>query len=128
MKQYFYIILPMRPDPQYQTKRQILETLASASQIEAHFPFDCGRTGQNSVVADMKTSAFVFADLSYERPSCYYELGLAQALGKVTFLVAQEGTHIHQVLGTVSYYSDIDQYRKLAARAIDEMLQQGHRP
>ena len=44
----------------------------------------------------MKEAALVLADLSQERPSCYYELGLAEALGRPVYLIAQEGTPLHQ--------------------------------
>jgi hypothetical protein len=47
------------------------------------------------------------ADLSLERPSCYYELGLAEALGKPVYLIAAEGTDIHQTASRrlVSFYN-----------------------
>ena len=45
---------------------------------------------------DMKQCEFVLVNLSLERPSCYYELGLAEAIGKPVYLIAIEGTDIHQ--------------------------------
>jgi hypothetical protein len=38
---------------------------------------------------------FVIADLSHERPNCYFELGYAQALGKPALLLSGEGTRVH---------------------------------
>jgi hypothetical protein len=111
----------MMVDPLYQTKRGILENLATRKKIMAHFPFDPEGLIHGSIIDDMKSAFFIFADMSYERPSCYYELGLAQALGKKVFLVAQKGTILHQLQGTVSYYQHIEEYEQLAAQAIDRM-------
>lgn len=38
---------------------------------------------------------YVIADLSYERPNCYYELGYAHALNKKIILTASSDTKIH---------------------------------
>lgn len=48
---------------------------------------------------EIEGATLVIADLSLQRPSCYYELGLAQALGRTTLLVAEEGTDVHQAFG-----------------------------
>lgn len=54
-------------------------------------PFDI-----HGFIGRLERSAFVFVDLSYESPSCYYELGVAESIGKVIVAVAQKGTDIHQ--------------------------------
>ncbi len=68
-----------------------------------------------AALQDIKGASFVLADLSLERPSCYYELGLAEALGKPIYLVAEDGTDIHQTASRrlVSYYKDNDEYKAL---------------
>lgn len=38
---------------------------------------------------------YVIADLTYERPNCYYELGYAHALNKKIILTASQDTNIH---------------------------------
>lgn len=38
---------------------------------------------------------YVIADLTYERPNCYYELGYAHALNKKIILTASQDTKIH---------------------------------
>ena len=61
--------------------------------------------------SNIKKASFVIADLAYERPSCYYELGLAQAMGKLTFFIALAGTKIHQTYGDIHFYEGIEQYK-----------------
>ena len=55
----------------------------------------------------------VFADLSFERPSCYYELGLIQALGIPSILLAECGTTLHQHSGIVHMYKNVAEYERL---------------
>ena len=75
-----------------------------------------------SVLQDMKTATLVIADLSLERPSCYYELGLAQSLGVPTLVLAASGTRIHQLADreNVLFYVDLKQLETLVAAALDK--------
>jgi hypothetical protein len=46
--------------------------------IEPFFPFECHSEFSVPATANkMLLAVFVLADLSLERPSCYFELGLA---------------------------------------------------
>ena len=47
------------------------------------------------IIADIRRSQFVIADVTLERPNVYYEAGFAQALGKVVIWTCREGTDIH---------------------------------
>lgn len=38
---------------------------------------------------------FIVADLTYERPNVYFELGYARGLGKMVTTIAREGTKLH---------------------------------
>lgn len=40
-------------------------------------------------------ASIIIADLTSERPNCYYEVGFAHALGKPVIILAQEGTTRH---------------------------------
>src|SRR5437868_14453810 len=96
----FYVIMPVGADKQFHEKKAILQNIAHKNNLHAYFPFD--RTDNrsfdiNSTLSVLRNSDFVLADLSLERPSCYYELGLAQALSKDVYLIAACGTDIHQI-------------------------------
>lgn len=122
MRPYLYAIMPMKADSVFQHKRSIVIRVAKECHVDAHFPFEVPANNNDDMLDDLKHASVVFADLSYERPSCYYELGLAQALGLTTYLVACEGTTIHQIEGQVHLYRDLVSYEKLVKEAFNEAI------
>lgn len=68
------------------------------------------------IVENIKKAEIIVADLSYERPNCYFELGYAMAMGKRIIITAKKDTHIHfDVSGyDILYYNNgQDLYSKL---------------
>ena len=47
------------------------------------------------VLDEIRTSEFLFADISGSRPNVYYEVGFAHALGKRVILFRKQGTTMH---------------------------------
>ena len=76
----------------------------------------------SSTLAELRNSDLVMADLTFERPSCYYELGLAEAVGANVALVAKTGTEIHQSAARhqVNTYDTLEQYREVVAGLVLE--------
>jgi len=71
------------------------------------------------VLSHIKLAEFIIADLTFERPNCYYEIGYAHALNKKVILTAKEGTKIHFDISTfpvISYKSMSDLERQLKER------------
>ncbi|WP_156023374.1 hypothetical protein [Terracoccus sp. 273MFTsu3.1] len=115
---YIYMIMPVGSDPEYAAKREVLQSLESTNRVQLHLPFertDLHAIQPSDVLGDLKRAELVVADLSLERPSCYFELGLAQALEKPCVLVAKRGTALHQVFGRsqTQFYVDLDDYAHL---------------
>ena len=117
---YFHVIMPIRSDPGSPKKRAAIEdaVFIANDKLNARFP------KYNPVepvfvlsdlVHELTNAEFVLADLSLERPSCYYEVGVAEALGKPVYLIAQSSTNIHQtgMRDKVRYYSDSDDLKSV---------------
>jgi len=118
---YFYVICPVSADPDFADKRAMLQELGTETGVAPFFPLE--RHSQfyiEAVSRDMKLAAFVVADLSFERPSCYFELGVAEAVGATVFLVATTGTPIHQVgePREIAWYEDTAGYRSIISGMI----------
>lgn len=123
MRQVYYISA-VAADPDYAAKRQVREAFSRSHDVEFFYPLD--RHGAFSVAAalrDLTASQLVIADLSFERPSCYFEVGLAQAIGAPVVLIAAVGTRLHQAGGTerVLLYEDFASYRRAVDQAISNL-------
>ena len=88
---------------------------------------DSGNMSQQ-IVEHIATSRLVIADLSGERPNCYYEAGFAHALGKpIVFCVRQQDT-IHFDLAAYRFIvwdTEASLRRKVKAR-LDSIQEQGN--
>ena len=104
--------MPVGSDPLVEDKRRVLCVAIKESGREARFPVyrpDEPPFDITKLVDELQRADSVLADLSHERPSCYYELGVAQAIGKPICLIAQAGTAIHQCANrhSVRFYNDL---------------------
>ena len=116
-----YVIMPVASDPEYQTKRSVIEAVAADCGLATFFPLDVGSDfNLDKTLADLRESDLVIADLSNERPSCYYELGLAEALRKTVLVIAVVGTSIHQLADrkSVVHYDGIAALRDRLTEAV----------
>jgi nucleoside 2-deoxyribosyltransferase len=96
---YFHVIMPVGSNSNKDEYQKLICNVASEHGLRPHFPryaMEDPIFNLQSTLQDLRRSEFVLVDLSLERPSCYYELGLTEALGKPVYLVAIEGTDIHQ--------------------------------
>lgn len=126
MMPYIYSIMPVSSDTEYSQKRVRLKSVARDFNLAVHFPLDLGlpKDGMefdlSATSTDIKRSVMVIADLTFERPSCYYELGLAQALGARVSLIAKSGTPIHQAFGrnSVLEFRNLEDYTAVLLRIL----------
>jgi hypothetical protein len=57
----------------------------------------------DKIIEGIKKARFIIADLSNERPNCYYEIGYAHALQKPVIIIAREGTPRHFDISTYKW-------------------------
>lgn len=73
----------------------------------------------DQMLEQIASSKYVFADLTGERPNCYYECGFAHALGKELILTVKRNQNIHFDLATyrfITWKTEADLRRKLRER------------
>lgn len=119
----FYFIMPVGSDPEYATKRMVLESLLQEFRAVGHFPLEDYSEAQfkaEVAVSEMGKADAIIADLAFERPSCYFEVGLAQGAGLKVELIAPVEAAIHQIGGRehLSFYAGVAEYEHLVRRFV----------
>ena len=93
-----FVVMSFSRDPgledAYDTFREACKTFKfEAFKIDEHIDHNQNRI-LPAIIEAIAQAAFVIADLSEPKPNVYYELGWAQALGKVVIVTAKEGTKL----------------------------------
>ena len=119
MKQIF-TIMPSEAYPDAATKRLLIEQCfrdAGWRVLMPEYDKDLPDFDLEKTKMDLKNSDLVLVDLSDERPSCYFELGLAEAVGAPVAVISKADTPIHQtsLRSSVSTFSNIDEFENLLA-------------
>ena len=89
------------------------------------FPLDTQPANPSTRIRELVDSAtMIFVDLTFERPSCYYELALAEQSGTKMCLVAETNTKILQMSdsNTVNFFDDMSGYRSLVAKMFADAI------
>ena len=119
---YFYVISPVGTDPDFAVKRRILLEAGASADLRPFFPLEAHtRFSVTSAAEDIRNAVFVLADLTLGRPSCYFELGIAEALGHPVEVIAASGTQIHQMgtAGPVRFFADLAEYQRAVESIVD---------
>ena len=123
---YIYFITPVASDPEYGLKRQVLAQLSADTDREFFFPLERRSSfSLDTVRSDLRDASLVVADLSLSRPSCYFEVGVAQALDVPVCMIAAVGTVLHQTArpDAVVLYKDLVEYREIIRQAVEHARQ-----
>jgi len=118
------VVMPLRTDRLLEQKKDIITNIFGSRAILPAFygPEDSEIYDVDNTIKMLKKVGLIIADLSYERPSCYYELGLAQALKTKTMIIAEYGSVIHQHYGEVNFYANLDEYRNKIKEAYESLF------
>ena len=88
-------------------------------------------TGSGLIIKEIAESIeiaeFIIFDLTYERPSVYYELGYAHGIGNESndiLLVAKQGTEIRFDIAQrrIAFYTSTEELRSIVRRNLTAML------
>lgn len=117
-----FIIIPFITDSQPEIKIEIIDKIFKKYKIK----YSTGVKNENGnfdIIETLKIcqdADYYIADVSYERPSCYYEIGYVQALGIKGNILAMNNTIIHQLIGyeNTKFYANLSEFEKL----IDELV------
>ena len=117
------IVMPIGSDPGFADKQAAIGRGARLAGFQASFPdYQVLQPAfqLSALIAHMRGAAVVLADVTGERPSCYYEVGVAEALGIPTLLIAEAGTAIHQAGGRAEakYYADLGDLEAVTAELL----------
>ena len=124
---FLYVIMPVGGDPQADSKKAIIAQAAHELGVDVILPqYSLIKpTFQLDYTIEMiEKCDFALADLSFERPSCYYELGLVEARKKDVVIVAKVGTDIHQTWARnrVHEYKTVTDYPTVTRSALKSLL------
>ena len=96
-KDYLFVIMPMN-----ETEPLLEDTFDAIKTVSKNLKLNAERIDEvpskiiiEKILSSIRIAEFVVADLTFERPNCYYEIGYAHALGKNIILIAKENTEIH---------------------------------
>ena len=76
------------------------------------------------IIDMIKRAKFIVADLTYERPNVYFELGYARALGKTVLTTAKQDTEIHFDVKDWTYipYEDENELESELSARLEKVL------
>jgi hypothetical protein len=109
-----FVIMAVGSDPAHDDRRARIDAAIGSLGMIAYHPLDYRDHADDMSVEDIRAEVrdcvVALADLSLERPSCYYELGVVHGTGLEVAVVAEVGTMIHQTADrwSLSYYDSLD--------------------
>lgn len=128
-KQQVFVIMKFGDDTLDSAYEGVIKPLAEKRDLNVVRVDEIQDSGQISqqILENIACSRIVIAELSGERPNCYYEAGFAHALGKELIFVINENSEIHFDLAGyrfITWKTEAQLRQKLRAR-LDSIMEKG---
>jgi hypothetical protein len=108
--------------------RNFDDTISAIKEVFHKFGIDARRADDieheqkitDKIIEQIKTSEFLFADLTSERPNVYYEVGYAHALGRRVILFCEQGARRHFDLADYNCreYKDLEELKVMLVKRL----------
>jgi len=122
-----FILMAMDPDnPELEDVYRTIKDVCASYGINAYRADEIEHQDRitDLILSEIRTCEFLIADLSYERPNVYYEIGYAHANNKRPILYRKRGTRLHFDLSVhnVPEYKNITELRELLTKRLESIL------
>ena len=122
-----FILMAMDPDnPDLEDVYRTIKDVCASYGINAYRADEIEHQDRitDLILSEIRTCEYLIADLSYERPNVYYEIGYAHANNKRPILYRKRGTRLHFDLSVhnVPEYKNITELRELLTKRLEAIL------
>jgi hypothetical protein len=93
-----FVLMPMNPEnPELEDVYEAIKRVCDSFGLHAYRADEIQHQDRitDLILSEIKLCELLIADLSYERPNVYYEVGYAHALQKRPILYRRSGTQLH---------------------------------
>jgi len=126
-KKYTFFICPFGNEEVNHNYEYVIKPLVEKYQYIIQRVDEISHTNliTNEILNAISKSDFIVADLTDERPNCYYEIGFAHALGRPIIILAKEGTSQHfDIAGYKwNYWKDYKDLKPIFEKELDAIVE-----
>jgi hypothetical protein len=119
-----FVLMPMdRENPELEDVYETIKQVCDSFGVHAYRADEIQHQDRitDLILSEIKLCELLVADLSYERPNVYYEIGYAHALQKRPILYRKNGTRLHFDLSVhnVPEYRNITELKSLLHKRLE---------
>ena len=122
-----FVLMPMdRENPELQDVYETIKQMCRSFDVQAYRADEIEHQDRitDLILSEIERCEMVIADLSYERPNVYYEIGYAHALKRRPILYRKTGTKLHFDLSVhnVPEYKNLIEIKNLLLKRLEAVL------